>query len=123
MKRIGCLIMAVIIVILAFPVFASAEKTDFLIGDWSTSDGVYLSFYDDGYFEMEWGYFPAEDSELIKSDILIHGKQLCFLPFRQLFKPIYIHLFFLEKQFRYVTVCTVFIIIILSSLNSNVNHG
>lgn len=36
---------------------------DFLIGDWSTSDGVFLSFYDDGYFEMEWSYFPPEEGE------------------------------------------------------------
>lgn len=36
---------------------------DFLFGDWSTSDGVLLSFYDDGIFEMEWGYFPYEQGE------------------------------------------------------------
>ena len=39
------------------------DDISFLIGDWSTSDGVLLSFYDDGYFEMEWGYFPAEEGE------------------------------------------------------------
>ncbi len=38
-------------------------STDFLIGDWSTTDGVYLSFYDDGYFEMEWSYFSYEEGE------------------------------------------------------------
>lgn len=38
-------------------------SVDYLIGDWSTSDGVILSFYDDGFFEMEWGYFPTEEGE------------------------------------------------------------
>ena len=33
---------------------------DFLIGDWSTSDGVGLSFYEDGVFVMDWGFFPEE---------------------------------------------------------------
>ena len=38
----------------------ATADSDLLIGDWSTSDGVYLSFYDDGSFCMEWGYFPEE---------------------------------------------------------------
>ena len=40
---------------------AQLASVDFLIGDWSTSDGVYLSFYEDGTFEMQWSFFPAEE--------------------------------------------------------------
>ncbi len=47
---------------------------DFLIGDWSTSDDVYLSFYDDGVFVMDWGYFPEEEgnwsAEAISNDTI-----------------------------------------------------
>lgn len=33
---------------------------DFLIGDWSTSDGMYFSFFEDGLFSMQWGFFNEE---------------------------------------------------------------
>ncbi len=50
-----------IIASLLFPRQVSADSADFLIGDWNTSDGVSLSFYDDGYFDMQWSFFPAEE--------------------------------------------------------------
>lgn len=50
------------------------NDVDFLIGDWSTSDNVYLSFYDDGVFVMDWGYFPEEEgnwsAEAISNDTI-----------------------------------------------------
>ena len=47
----------------AFPtgVLADDADFDFLIGDWSTSDGVKLSFYDDNVFSLEWGFMPYEE--------------------------------------------------------------
>lgn len=50
----------------------STTGIDFLIGDWSTSDGINLSFYDDYSFILEWGYFPEEEgswyAEAISND-------------------------------------------------------
>ena len=44
-----------------------------LVDDWTTSDGVELSFYDDGYFTMDWGFIYDEGewyAEPISSDVM-----------------------------------------------------
>ncbi len=62
MKKTVCLIMALILIFALTPCAAvAAGDPSFLIGDWSTSDGVELSFYDDGTFELAWSFFPSEE--------------------------------------------------------------
>ena len=63
MKKILCILLCAVLIVSGLPIIVSAADTDFLIDDWSTSDGITLSFYDDGYFEMEWSYFPAEEGK------------------------------------------------------------
>ncbi len=43
------------------PESESLLDIDFLLGDWSTSDGVYISFYEDNVFYMQWGFLPEEE--------------------------------------------------------------
>lgn len=62
LKKTLSLILALILTIALLPCAAQAKgDPSFLLGDWSTSDGVRLSFYDDGYFELAWSFFPAEE--------------------------------------------------------------
>ena len=65
MKKIVIYIVVLLLTvnIMPFSVFAVNNDISFLIGDWSTSDGIYLSFYDDETFELEWGYFGAEEGD------------------------------------------------------------
>ena len=63
MKKAVCLLLSLIIIIgsMSCSFGAVSSGTEFLIGDWCTSDGVYLCFYDDETFSLEWGYFPEEE--------------------------------------------------------------
>ena len=64
MKKTFCLILALVLVLAAVPCAAEAQgDPSFLIGDWSTSDGVELSFYDDGTFELAWSFLPTEEGQ------------------------------------------------------------
>ncbi len=65
-------------IISLWPVDITQEETpaahaDFLIGEWSTSDGVHLSLYEDGTFTLQWSCFPDEfgywDAEMLSDDI------------------------------------------------------
>ena len=64
-------------IISLWPVDFTREETpaapeEFLIGEWSTSDGVHLSFYEDGTFTLQWSCFPDEfgywDAEMLSDD-------------------------------------------------------
>lgn len=63
MKKAVCIILCLIIIIgsIGCSFGAVSSGAEFLIGDWSTSDGVYLCFYDNETFSLEWGYFPEEE--------------------------------------------------------------
>ena len=62
MKKIICILLSTILIAFSFPIATGAVSVEdsFLNGDWETSDGVMLSFYDDGTYDLQWGYFPAE---------------------------------------------------------------
>ena len=51
---------AIIICLFLDPFSAASASNSSIIGEWSTSDGIYLTFFDDGTFMFEWGWFPAE---------------------------------------------------------------
>ena len=38
-----------------------SSDADFLIGDWCSRDGTYLSLYEDGYYYMQWGISVEEE--------------------------------------------------------------
>lgn len=61
MKKVCCIVIAIVMLAVASQVSAFADESDFLIGSWTTEDGIKLSFDDDGTFKMEWGYFPTEE--------------------------------------------------------------
>ena len=50
-------------------------EKEFLIGSWNTSDGVVVSFYEDGLFSTKWGVLPEEkgswDAETITDNSLL----------------------------------------------------
>ena len=54
-----------IIIIIASPFWARGDNTneEYLIGDWKTSDGTALSFYNDGVFSFGWGILGDEEGE------------------------------------------------------------
>ena len=87
MKRTLSLILMLILIVALLPCAASAKgDPSFLIGDWSTSDGVTLSFYDDGYFELAWSFLPAEEgrwqAEAVSDDtflIEMDGSSILYL--------------------------------------------
>ena len=61
MKKVYCIVIAIVMLAVASQVSVFADESDFLIGSWTTEDGIKLSFDDDGTFKMEWGYFPTEE--------------------------------------------------------------
>lgn len=63
MKKMVSILIVLILMISCVPFGAMAMTDDarFLIGDWRTSDGVFLSFYDDETFVLEWGYSLSEE--------------------------------------------------------------
>lgn len=59
MKKVLIFIMVIILALgcMPFSILSISGDAEFLLDDWSTSDGVYLSFYDDETFTLDWTSF------------------------------------------------------------------
>ena len=65
MRRFALFQIAVLLVFISLPqiVYARVNNVDYLIGDWTTSDGTILSFSNDGMFVFNWGILGVEEGD------------------------------------------------------------